>query len=207
MYKPDLNRLKVFWSTLQDVWLALYGSSVPTAAAINVKLIKDVSNCISVYLLQGHSPAGGCLLAASCEYRVMLPNFTIGLNETKLGIVAPNWFMSTFLSVLPRRTAELALTQGKMFNTEEALKTGLIDEVAKDKTEAIQKCEMFISTFAKINPIARATTKRQFRMKDIHELETTRQTDLDRFVSFTTQPSVQKGLQIYMESLKSKSKK
>ena len=35
---------------------------------------------------------GGCLLAMSCEYRVMLPKFTIGLNETQLGIVAPTWF-------------------------------------------------------------------------------------------------------------------
>jgi hypothetical protein len=39
------------------------------------------------------SPAGGCLLAMSCDYRVMVRNkFTIGLNETKLGIVAPYWF-------------------------------------------------------------------------------------------------------------------
>lgn len=42
--------------------------------------------------MQGHSPAGGCLFAMSCDYRVMVgPNYTIGLNETKLGIVAPKW--------------------------------------------------------------------------------------------------------------------
>ena len=33
---------------------------------------------------QGHSPAGGCLLATCCDYRVMVENFTIGLNETQL---------------------------------------------------------------------------------------------------------------------------
>jgi 3,2-trans-enoyl-CoA isomerase len=39
-----------------------------------------------------HSPAGGCMLAMSCDYRVMLgPNFTIGLNEAKIGIPAPFW--------------------------------------------------------------------------------------------------------------------
>lgn len=33
---------------------------------------------------QGHSPAGGCLMSMSCDYRIMAPNYTIGLNETQL---------------------------------------------------------------------------------------------------------------------------
>lgn len=58
----------------------------------------------------------------SCEYRVMCSNYTIGLNETKLGIVAPTWFQATMRNVISTREAELALTLGKMFTTEEALK-------------------------------------------------------------------------------------
>lgn len=52
----------------------------------------------------------------------MLPNFSIGLNETQLGIVAPTWFQATMRNTLSRRDAELALTLGTLFNTEEALK-------------------------------------------------------------------------------------
>ncbi|XP_058984365.1 enoyl-CoA delta isomerase 1, mitochondrial-like isoform X2 [Musca domestica] len=189
MYKPNQDRLKEFWTTLQDTWLALYGSSVPTAAAIN-----------------GHSPAGGCLLATSCEYRVMLPKFTIGLNETKLGIVAPKWFMATFCNVLPRRVAEMALTQGKMFSSEEALKVGLVDELAQSKEEAIEKCQQFFATFAKTNPFARAMTKQQFRSKDLQQLEDEKAQDLEAFLFFVNQPSVQKGLGIYLDSLKAKTK-
>lgn len=42
---------------------------------------------------QGVSPAGGCLLALSSDYRVLAdnPKYAIGLNETLLGIVAPFW--------------------------------------------------------------------------------------------------------------------
>ncbi|XP_030556766.1 enoyl-CoA delta isomerase 1, mitochondrial [Drosophila novamexicana] len=189
MYKPDKDRIRAFWTALQDVWLALYGSSVPTAAAIN-----------------GHSPAGGCLLATSCEYRVMLPKFTIGLNETKLGIVAPKWFMSSFLSVLPRREAERALNQGRMFTTEEALKIGLIDEVAISKEQALDKCAQFIGTFAKVNPLARSLTKQQLRADELQQLENERAQDLERFLFFVNQPAVQKGLGIYLESLKKKAK-
>eukprot|EP00099_Drosophila_melanogaster_P007634 NP_001260304.1 uncharacterized protein Dmel_CG4598, isoform B [Drosophila melanogaster] len=190
MYKPDKDRIRAFWTQLQDTWLALYGSSVPTAAAIN-----------------GHSPAGGCLLATSCEYRVMVPNFTIGLNETQLGIVAPQWFMASFLSVLPQRIAERALNQGRMFTTEEALKVGLIDETANNKEEAIEKCVAFIGTFAKVNPLARSLTKQQFRAADLQQLQNGRKEDLEKFLFFVNQPAVQKGLGIYLEGLKKKAKK
>ncbi|EDW52320.1 enoyl-CoA delta isomerase 1, mitochondrial [Drosophila sechellia] len=190
MYKPNKDRIRAFWTQLQDTWLALYGSSVPTAAAIN-----------------GHSPAGGCLLATSCEYRVMVPNFTIGLNETQLGIVAPQWFMASFLSVLPQRDAERALNQGRMFTTEEALKVGLIDETANNKEEAIEKCVAFIGTFAKVNPLARSLTKQQFRAADLQQLQNGRKEDLEKFLFFVNQPAVQKGLGIYLEGLKKKAKK
>lgn len=145
-------------------------------------------------------------MATSCEYRVMLPNYTIGLNETKLGIVAPQWFMASFCNVLPRRVAENALTQGKMFSSEEAFKVGLVDDLAQTKEEALAKCEEFLSGFAKINPLARALTKQKFRSKDLQQLKDDRAQDLEAFVTFANQPSVQKGLGMYLESLKKKSK-
>lgn len=52
----------------------------------------------------------------------MVNAFTIGLNETQLGIVAPTWFQASMRNVLSKRDSELALTTGRMFTTEEALK-------------------------------------------------------------------------------------
>lgn len=190
MYKPKQERMKQFWSTLQDVWFKLYGSPFPTVAVIN-----------------GHSPAGGCLLAMCCEYRVMLPNFSIGLNETQLGIVAPTWFQATMRNTLSRREAELALTLGTLFSTEEALKVGLIDEVAASKEEGIAKAVSFLDRFKKISPQARSMTKQALRSKDIMELEDNRLQDVDLFVFAVTQPKVQKGLEVYLEALKKKAAK
>ena len=58
------------------MWLSVYMCPIPTIAAIN-----------------GASPAGGCQIAMSCDYRIMAkhPKIVIGLNETALGIVAPTW--------------------------------------------------------------------------------------------------------------------
>lgn len=43
--------------------------------------------------LQGVCPAGGCLIALSCDYRVLAdnPKYCTGLNEVLLGIIAPFW--------------------------------------------------------------------------------------------------------------------
>lgn len=190
MYKPTEKGLREFWSTLQDVWLKLYGSSYPTVAAIS-----------------GHAPAGGCLLAMCCEYRVMCPNFTIGLNETQLGIVAPTWFQATMANVLSRRETELALTLGRMFTTEEALKIGLIDELAADKNDALAKSAAFLEKFRKIPALARSLSKQSFRSQAINDLEEKREQDIQLFVFAVNQPKTQQSLEVYLNALKNKGKK
>ncbi|KAL7741641.1 hypothetical protein ACLKA6_019408 [Drosophila palustris] len=190
MYKPDKERARMLWLTLQDVWASLYGSKLPTAAAIN-----------------GHAPAGGCLLATCCEYRVMLPKFSIGLNEPMLGIVQPIFCMFNFLNVLPRRLAERSLNQGKIFNTEEALRIGLVDDVANSKEEALAKCVEFIGSFDKVNPVARSQSKLQFRAANLQQFEKQRGKDLETFVSFINNPKMQEELGIYLKNLGKKTAK
>ncbi|XP_060653251.1 enoyl-CoA delta isomerase 1, mitochondrial-like [Drosophila nasuta] len=187
MYKPDKERVRLLWTTLQDIWVALYGSKVPTAAAIN-----------------GHAPAGGCLLATSLEYRVMLPNFRIGLNETQLGMTVPIFCIFNYLNVLPRRLAERALNQGHMFTTEEAVQLGMVDDVAQSKEEALEKCAQFIGSFAKVNPVARSLTKLQFRAADLQRFEKERQKDLDIFMTFINDPQMQEQLGVYLQNLSKK---
>ncbi|EDW52321.1 enoyl-CoA delta isomerase 1, mitochondrial [Drosophila sechellia] len=190
MYNTDVERLRTVWTELQNAWIALYGTTLPTAAAIN-----------------GHAPAGGCLLATACEYRVMRPNFLIGLNEAQLGIIAPKWLVSGFASILPKRVAERALTQGRMFTTQEAFEAGLVDEIVNTKEEALEKCAAFIGTFAKVNPLARGLTKLQFRADNIKEFEKIREKDVADFAALASSPGVQKVMGIYLENLKNKGKK
>ncbi|CAH0729934.1 unnamed protein product, partial [Brenthis ino] len=188
MYKPDLKRAEEFWRSLQDMFVKLFGSNFVTAAAIN-----------------GHAPAGGCLISISTEYRVMVGGkFAIGLNETALGIVAPNWFMDAYCHTIPVRQAELALTTAKMFTVDEALKVGLIDEVASDKADAITKCKGFIKKFDKIPPLARSITKQKIRETTLKNFMERKEKDLQEFLGFVKTPQVQQSLEIYIQSLKKK---
>jgi len=188
MYTTDKKKLTDFWQTLQNAWLTLYGLTIPIAAAIN-----------------GSSPAGGCLLAMSTEYRVMVEGkHTIGLNETQLGIAAPKWFKDVYVSVLGHRQAELALLKGSLFKPEKALQLGLVDELAKDKTDAIEKCKNYILSFDNISGLGRTVMKLELRNDLIQWLKENKEADINQFVKYVQSPKVQAGLKAYIEYLKQK---
>lgn len=134
----------------------------------------------------------------SCEYRVMLPKYTIGLNETQLGIVAPWWFMVTMRNCISSRDAEMALTLGTLFKTDQALRIGMIDEIAADKAEAIEKCNKFLLQYREIPAAARAATKNLMRGKDIQKLKDTRVADTELFASVITDKKIQKSLGFFV---------
>jgi Delta3-Delta2-enoyl-CoA isomerase len=138
----------------------------------------------------------------SCEYRVMLPNYTIGLNETQLGIVAPTWFMATMKNTISPRRTEMALTLGTLFKTDEALRIGLIDEIAKDKAEAIAKCEAYLHKFDKMPRHGRDMTKISIREADIEQLQRNRESDIESFVVNVNNEKIQKSLGMYVSYLK-----
>lgn len=58
MYKPKVDRMKEFWSTLQDVWFKLYGSPFPTVAAINVSKPNLVNSINPIKLCYLSHPIG-----------------------------------------------------------------------------------------------------------------------------------------------------
>jgi len=191
MYQPDPVRLREFWSSLQDVWIQMYSYKLPSAAAIT-----------------GHSPAGGCLLSLCCDYRVMVgPKYSIGLNETLLGIVAPFWFKDSMQNTIGFRQTELALMKGTLFSTEEALKVGLIDKAVASREECLTEATNFVRGMMKIPSEARHVSKMLMRGKYVEQLANYKEQDIDHFVNFITKPEIQKPMGMYLEALKAKSKK
>jgi len=186
MYQPQPDRLREFWRSLQDVWIKLYGSNLATIAAIN-----------------GNSPAGGCLLSMCCDRRIMVDaKYAIGLNETKLGIVAPFWFQETMINTIGHRETERALMLGHMYSGEEALKVGLVDSLVPQ--DALQQAvEEEMKLWLSIPAGARMLTKQQLRQTTVDNLVKKRDQDIEFFVTFITKDAVQKAMGSYLEMLKS----
>jgi 3-hydroxyacyl-CoA dehydrogenase / enoyl-CoA hydratase / 3-hydroxybutyryl-CoA epimerase len=99
----------------QQVFSRLANLRIPTVAAIH-----------------GASAGGGYEVALACDYRVASddPATRIGLPETTLGLL-PAWGGCTRLPRLigAEKAAEVIL-KGKLYSAQEALKVGLVDEIA-----------------------------------------------------------------------------
>lgn len=159
--------------------------------------------------VEGHAPAAGCMLALSCDYRIMTtspPTVSIGLNESQLGIVAPPWLAQQFVDTTNRRTAEMALQLGLLYTPPDAYQIGLVHEIlppeqVRDRALAVAE------QWGRIPPAARVAAKMLFRKERMQRLVTNRQADIDHFVNFVTQAHVQANLSAYLEMLAKKKKK
>lgn len=108
------------------------------------------------------------------------------------------------LNVISKREAEKALTLGTMFSTDHALQIGLIDEVASDKADALERCRKFLLQFAKIPPTARAAIKKNLRNKELSALENNRERDFQFVFAYMNSANVQKSLKAYVDAAKTK---
>ena len=111
----DRAALQAAWESFFTAARALSQAPVPVVAAI-----------------AGHAPAGGCVLALCCDYRVMASGpFRIGLNETQVGLVAPDGVQHLLRRVVGPHRAERMLVAGELVDAERALALGLVDELVE----------------------------------------------------------------------------
>jgi len=91
--------------------------------------------------LNGHTIAGGCMLAIACDYRLMVSGKAkISLNEINFGSSLFAGSVELMKFWLGHRKAERAVLSGGMFSAEEALQLGLIDQIVSyDDMEAAAK--------------------------------------------------------------------
>jgi 3-hydroxyacyl-CoA dehydrogenase/enoyl-CoA hydratase/3-hydroxybutyryl-CoA epimerase len=109
------GEMRAFIAQGQKIFDRLAELKIPTIAAIH-----------------GASAGGGYELALACDYRVASddPATRIGLPETTLGLI-PAWGGCTRLPRLigAGKAAEV-ITKGRLYSAQEAMKLGLVDEIA-----------------------------------------------------------------------------
>lgn len=85
---------------------------------------------LMIAAINGHSPAGGCVLAICCDYRVMSDGaYTIGLNEVPVGIMINPLIYGLYAFWIGERQAYHNFLDGKLCTPEEAKRYGLVDEL------------------------------------------------------------------------------
>ena len=85
-----------------------------------------------VYALNGHTIAGGCMMALAGDYRLIAKGRSaFGLMEIDVGLAAPIGVVEMIRHLFGGRVAERMLFSGERFAPERALALGLVDEVVE----------------------------------------------------------------------------
>lgn len=138
----DRPAIAATWRDFYAMMRALATCPVPLAAAVT-----------------GHAPAGGAVISLFCDYRVMSEgDFKIGLNEVPVGIPLPPVIFKAMRRVVGSRQAERLCVQGLLVSGDEALRVGLVDDLAAPD-RVIERAVEWCRSLLALPPRAMAATR------------------------------------------------
>src|SRR5262249_10864255 len=80
--------------------------------------------------VNGHAIAGGCIIALSCDIRLMAEGRgTIGVPELLVGVPFPTVPMEIVRFAVPRQKLQSLIYTGRTLSASDALAAGLVDEL------------------------------------------------------------------------------
>jgi enoyl-CoA hydratase/carnithine racemase len=179
-----------------ECWQAFFGAARLLAA----------SRVPVVAALTGHAPAGGCVLALCCDYRVMARSldpakpFVLGLNETQVGLVVPEGIQRLMRRVVGDHRAERLLVAGDMVTAERALEIGLVDELA-DLEDVVPRAVAWLQALLALPQTPLLQTRALARQAVVEALSPDI-VQLERFVDRWWEPDTQNALRALVAKLK-----
>ena len=117
----------------------------------------------AVAAINGHAIAGGCVLAAACDYRVMARGRgTIGVPELQVGVPFPLVAIEILRFATSTTHLQELIYRGKTYGVEDAYARGLVDEIIEPDRLLERACA--VAGAMAFEPVSRfRITKRQLR--------------------------------------------
>lgn len=166
LYPLDPDGMRAFWRIFHATFRRLWATPLVTVAAI-----------------EGHAPAGGCVLTLACDHRVMAQgDFRIGLNEVAVGIPVPRWLAEVAVSVMGRSHAERALSVGALAEPAEALRLGFVHEVLPPDA-VMARCRQELALRLNAPDGARRGTKKALRASLLESMQAREPGDEDALIA------------------------
>jgi 3,2-trans-enoyl-CoA isomerase len=117
------------------------------------------SKLVTIAAIKGACPAGGCITALACDYRIMTEKGHIGLNEVLIGVPVPKIWCKSMERLVGAKHADKMLMTGKMYKPQEALAIGMIDQVVPEES-LVDVAEQVMSKWTQIPHFGVAVTKK-----------------------------------------------
>lgn len=130
-----------------------------------------------VAAVNGAAIAGGCIGALACDYRIgAAGSARLGLTELLVGVPFPTWALEVARQAIPRRYFREVCYTGRIYQDEEAVVRGLIDEFVESDDLLDRACEV-ARQMGEIPQPTFQLTKRQLRGPLIQRAEQQAPTD------------------------------
>ena len=140
------------------------------------------------------------MLALCCDYRVMASGpFAIGLNETQVGLVAPEGIQQLLRRVVGAHRAERLLVAGELVQADAALAMGLVDELVEIDHVAT-RARAWLQPLLALPRAPMLETRRIARQDLVAALQPDR-IELDRFIDAWYSDDTQGALRALMARL------
>lgn len=148
-----------------------------------------------VAALNGHTIAGGCMLATACDYRIMVSGKArISLNEIGFGSSVFAGSVEMLKFCVGQRNAELILCSGSMYSAEEAQQLGLIDQTSSDE-DLTNRARAVAHDFAQKAGAAFGSIKRLLRKPVAEEMIKREKDSIGEFVDIWYSEETWKNLE------------
>lgn len=135
-----------------------------------------------VAALNGHTVAGGCMLATACDVRVMVKeNAKIGLNEIGFGSSLFAGSLELLRFWVGDRRAQEVIYGGALYGAEQALALGLVD-AAVPESALLDEARRRLDELARKSGDAFRSIKRLLRRQVLEEMQRSEEASIREFV-------------------------
>jgi len=180
----DRDTLFAAWSEFFNAARDLAECPVPIAAA-----------------LAGHAPAGGCVLALCCDFRVMARGpFRMGLNETQVGLAVPEAIQYLLRRVVGPHKAERLIVAGAMPEAQQCLELGMVDALT-DAGEVVTLAVNWANELLALAQGPMLATRKLARAELVAALEAFDDAQLEIFIEGWYSADTQAALDLVMQKL------
>ena len=187
LYSYDEMQFDKFWRNFMDLVFDMIAFDKPLIASIN-----------------GHAPAGGCVIAICCDYRVMASgNYKIGLNEIPVGLVLPRALFEIYSYWLGTKTAYQYALEGKLMLPEHAKEIGLIDEIVPPEN-VLAAAEEQLKRYLQFDQNSWRISKRQMKQNLLKSITNVTEFEMNTFSQQWWSEPVRLKIKSFVDSLKKK---
>ncbi|MEO0570651.1 MAG: enoyl-CoA hydratase/isomerase family protein [Bacteroidota bacterium] len=157
--------------------------------------------------ITGHSPAGGCVLAVTCDNRYMAEGdkYVIGLNEVAVNVQISQDLTECYAYWLGKGLAHRYILEGKLLKGQEALSCGLVDALVPLQ-DVLPRAEKKMQQYLMADQEILRNTKAKLRKSLLDRLESKPENAMNQAAELWWKPEIRAKMKAYVESFTNKKK-